>query len=327
MNINYFRPITLDSIVPQHFPNVALFMQSGANFVLYKPHDRPFTEQDRQRLSRNNVELLYIRAGDMDPIADYLEGSLKEMLRRRDLGSARKGKILYQTAINYVVEVFEDPSKVENIQRCRNLIRNIMEFVAGEKHALDSLQALIGHNYYIFVHSVQVTALTLLMHSELYSLDRDEMLDVGVGTLLHDIGMIALSNDILNKPDALTEIEYHKVKQHPQKGYEILGHAGKFSDVSLNIVRHHHEKFDGSGYPAMLKENSIPRSAQIAAICDTYCAVTTDRVYRNAIPADKALEIMRQEAATAFNADLYARFEEIVLSRELVPEEDDLTCQ
>jgi HD-GYP domain-containing protein (c-di-GMP phosphodiesterase class II) len=318
MNINYFRPITLDSITPGHFPHVALFMLSGKNFVLYKPHDRPFTEQDRERLARNNVEMLYIRAGDMEPIADYLESSLADVLKRRDLGSAAKGKILYQTAINYVVEVFETPTKAENIERCRNLIRNIMDFVAGDKHALGSLQTLIGHNYYIFVHSVQVTAMTLLLHAELYSLDRDEILDVGIGALLHDIGMIALSNDILNKPEALTDIEYHKVKQHPQKGYDILKPVGKFNDISLNIVRHHHEKFDGSGYPGMLKGNAIPRSAQIAAICDTYSAVTTDRVYRNGMPADKALEIMRREAATAFNPDLYARFEEIVFGRELV---------
>lgn len=323
MNINYFRPIALDSIIPEHFPEVALFMQAGSNFVLYKPHDRPFTEQDRLRLSRNNVEMLFIRAGDTEPIADYLETSLADMLKRQDLHSAAKGRILYQTAVNYVVEIFETPAKMVNLQRCRNLIRNIIQFVAGEKHALDSLQALIGHNYYIFVHSVQVTALTLLLHTELYSLDRDEMLDVGVGTLLHDIGMIALSNDILNKPDALTDIEYHKVKQHPQKGYELLTEVGKFSDISLNIVRHHHEKFDGSGYPSMLKGNAIPRSAQVAGICDTYCAVTTDRVYRNGMPREKALEIMRQEAALAFNPDIYARFEELVGSHEpaVKPEE------
>ena len=162
-----------------------------------------------------------------------------------------------------------------------------------------------------------MTALTLLLHSDLYSLERDEMLDVGVGALLHDIGMIALSNDILNKPDALTDIEYHKVKQHPQNGYEILKEIGKFSDISLTIVRYHHERFDGNGYPSMMKGNAIPRSAQIAGICDTYCAVTTDRVYRNGMPAEKALEIMRQDSSIMFNPEIYAQFEEILCSREL----------
>lgn len=316
MNINYFRPITLDSISPEHFPEVALFMQSGKNFVLYKPHDRPFTELDRQRLHRNNVEMLYVRSGDMEPIADYLENTLHEVLKRQDLGSAAKGRILYQTAVNYVVEVFETPTKVQDVDRCRNLVRNIMEYVAGNQHALDSLRTLIGHNYYIFVHSVQVTAMVLMLHAELYTLDRDELLDVGVGTLLHDIGMTFLSNDILNKPDALSDIEYHVVKQHPQKGYELLLQGGKFNDVSLNIVRHHHEKFDGTGYPTMLKGNLIPRSAQITAICDTFCAVTSDRVYRDALPTDKTLDIMRREAATAFNPELYEKFEEIIFGRE-----------
>ena len=316
MNINYFRPITLESITPEHFPSVALFMQSGTNFVLYKPHDRPFTEQDRQRLFRNNVEVLYVRAGDMEPIADYLESTLHDVLKRPDLGNAVKGKILYQTAVNYVVEVFETPLKVRDVERCRTLVRNIMEYVAGNQHALDSLKMLIRHNYYIFVHSVQVTAMALMLHTELYNLDPDELLDVGVGTLLHDIGMTFLTNEILNKPTALDDIEYEKVKLHPQMGYELLREGCGFSDITLTIVRHHHEKFDGTGYPVGLKGNQIPRSAQIAAICDTFCAITSDRVYRTALPTDETLEIMRREAATAFNPELYDRFEGIIFGPE-----------
>ena len=257
---HYYRPISIDCINPDHFPPVALFMRRNGNFVLYKPEDRPFTDSDRDRLQRSSVDFLYVRTGDMETVSAYLEETLTQTLDRKDLGSFAKGRILYQTSVNYVSEVFETPEKVFNLARCRQLIRHIIQFVVSDRKALFSLQSVISHNYYIFVHSVQVAALSLLAHAELFLISRDELLDVGVGALLHDLGMIFISNDILNKPDALSEIDYYKVKQHAEKGYEYLRQSGDFSEVSLTIVRHHHEKFDGSGYPARLKGNGPSRT-------------------------------------------------------------------
>ena len=128
------------------------------------------------------------------------------------------------------------------------------------------------------------------------------MIDVGIGSLIHDYGMIFITSEILEKNDALSDIEYYKVKQHTQKGYEYLKRSGNYSDIVLNIVRYHHERYDGNGYPTGLKGDNIPRSGQVAAICDVYSALIMDRAHRKASSHADAIKIMREEAKNgAFN--------------------------
>mgnify|MGYP001008465769 FL=1 len=249
MRDNYCRPISIACITPMAFPEVPLYMKSGTNFVLYKPHDRPFTEDDRSRLMRNQVEFLYVRTGDMELISDFIESGLGNILANEEISGFTKGQVLYQTTINYAMDVFETPEKAVNFNRCKNLLRHLMTHIGNDPKSISALQSLIGHNYYIFTHSVQVTALTLIMHADVYGLTKEEMEDVGVGALLHDIGMIFISNKILDKPDPLNDVEYYKVKQHAQKGYECLRDLGGFSEITLSAVRHHHERYDGDGYP------------------------------------------------------------------------------
>jgi len=98
----------------------------------------------------------------------------------------------------------------------------------------------------------------------------------------------------------LSDVEYYKIKRHAQLGYECLQEIGGFSEISLLAVRHHHERYDGDGYPLALKGEAIPRTAQVMAICDVYSALTADRVYRQAVSHARALEIMSSEMPGAF---------------------------
>jgi len=314
-NNHYYRPLCIECISPDYFPSVALYIRSGGNFVLYKPHDRPFSDDDRTRLRRNFVEFLYVRTGDMEGITEYLENGLGDFIGRDDISAGAKGQILYQTTANYVRDIFEEPDKTFNLSRCRSMIKHLMRYVATSEDALLALGSLIGHNSYLLVHSVQVTALAMLFHEDVYQLPPHEMIDVGVGSLIHDLGMIFISNSILDSSDALSQIEYYKLKQHARKGYDYLQSSGAFSEIALSIVRHHHERYDGNGYPGMLRGDAIPRSAQVVAICDTYCSLTTERESRPATPKAQALKLMTTESPGCFNPELLARFVEIVSDR------------
>lgn len=316
MKDHYWRAISIDSIDPDYFPSVPLFMRTSGNYVLYKDPERRFTEADRSRLERTSTEFMYVRSGDMEEIAAHLENSLKDLLERDDLDSERKGRILYQTSINYLVDAFEAPEQASNLERCRQLVRHMMQFVGSDGQALKSVRSVVSHNLYIYVHSVQLMALNLLAHEQLFRVDPDELVDVGIGSLLHDYGMIFVTSDIVQKPDALSDVEYYKIKQHTQKGYEFLKDSRTFSDVSLTIVRHHHERYDGNGYPTGMKGDRIPRSAQLSALCDTYSALTLDRVYRKAVSHQEALKMMREESGKAFHPELLLGFIELVNARK-----------
>jgi HD-GYP domain-containing protein (c-di-GMP phosphodiesterase class II) len=313
MKHSFWRAISIDSIDPASFPKVALYVRRSGKYVLYKDPERVFSENDRRRLERSFTEFLYARSGDMEQINDYLENSLAAMLARDDLDTEAKGRMLYQITANYVIDVFDSPETASNLDRCRALVQYLMRYVAADAKALESIRSIMEHNYYILTHSVQVAALNLLLHEKLFNLDADEMLDVGIGSLLHDLGMIFVTNEILDKPDALSDVEYFKVKRHTQEGYEFLKNTGTYSDIALCIVRHHHERYDGNGYPAGLKGDSISRSAQLTALCDEYSALISDRSYRKLLSHAEALETMRVDVKKgAYNEELFKRFEEVI---------------
>jgi len=311
----YWRAISLDSISTECFPAVSLYLRSGANYVLYKDPDRKFTTADYNRLKRNFNEFIYIRSGDMDVLNEFLENNLADMLAREDLDDTAKARVLYQTSVNCVIDMFESPETAANLSRCRNMVQHIMQHVASDQHAISSLKEVVDTNFYIFTHAVQVAALSLLAHEKLFQLAPDEMLDIGLGSLIHDYGMTFITNEVLEKNDALSDIEYYKVKQHTQKGYEYLKRCGNYSEVVLHIVRYHHERFDGNGYPTGIKGNDIPRSSQVTAVCDKYSALIMERVHRRANPHDEAIKIMREEArGGAFNPELFEKIIEILCS-------------
>lgn len=317
MSEEYYKEVSVDSILPGHFPDVAIYLKTGANYMLYKPHGRNLTTDDHERLQRRGAEYVYVRTGDMDVISAYQENNLADLLERQDLKSQTKGKILFQTCADYVAEIFESPFNVKDVARCRNLVRQIARFVAHDKESLIPLKAIAAGNPYQIAHNVQVATLTLLVHARIFPTVNDsELEDVGVGAILHDLGMSFGDSGHAGNSGFLSHHEYHLVKQHAGTGYDFLKRTGLFSDTTLSIVHHHHERYDGKGYPDRLTGNAIPKSAQVAAICDSFCAMTSDRIYRKAVTALQALQTMR-DSKGAYEPELFRNFEKIVLERKV----------
>ena len=141
-------------------------------------------------------------------------------------------------------------------------------------------------------HSDRVSAYSVLIGKKLGLSDAD-IEKLRIGGLFHDIGKIGISDNILLKEGKLTDDEYAEIKEHPLIGVKILQNARLFQDF-LDIVKHHHERFDGKGYPDNLQGENIPYLARITAVADTFDAMTSKRSYRNALP----LEVVRNEMET-----------------------------
>lgn len=311
-----YIPVGIESIEPQMFPDVALYLKSGGNYVLYKSHGRNFNKEDAERLLGNSVEFLYVSPADMDVITEYLENNAERLLKSESIDNKIKGKIIYQTSINFVGDIFEHPERVADFGRSKRLMENLIHYLSCDREAFSSLETVMSHNYHTFVHSIQVTALTLLIHSEAYLLTHDETVDVGIGALLHDFGKIFIPQEILNKVGKLAESEVAQIKQHPEEGYRYLKEKTRLNEISLSIVRYHHERNNGNGYPLGLQGDAIPRSAQVAAVSDVYCSLTIDRSGRKTLPPYIALQVMKQEMKGAFNTRLLEILEGLVCMEE-----------
>ena len=155
-------------------------------------------------------------------------------------------------------------------------------------------------------HSERVTSMALKI-AEVMKLGDDEIDIIHRGGLLHDIGKIGVPAAILDKPGKLTDEEYDVMKKHPETGAKILQPIAAYADV-LPIVRHHHERWDGAGYPDGLAGNQIHPHARITAVADVYDAISSERPYRQAMPLEKAIGIIVAGKGTAFDAEVVDAF-------------------
>lgn len=155
-------------------------------------------------------------------------------------------------------------------------------------------------------HSQRVAGLSLAVAQQL-GIDGEELVDIERGAILHDIGKITLPDEILSKPGPLTAEEWERMRRHPESGYCMVKDV-PFLRKASEIVRTHHERYDGSGYPEGLKGGEIPLGARIFAVVDAYDAITSDRPYRRARSHEEALEEIRLHTGTQFDPAVVEAF-------------------
>lgn len=175
-----------------------------------------------------------------------------------------------------------------------------------EQAYLDSIQTLRytveAKDPYTRGHSDRVSLYSVLIGKYL-GLSEKDLKTLEIGGLFHDIGKIGVPDAILRKETKLTDDEYSEIKNHPAIGAHILSSAEIFKDI-IPIVKHHHEKYDGNGYPGRLKGEEIPYLARIAAIADTFDAMTSKRTYRDALPLETVIAEFERCRGTQFDPKL-----------------------
>jgi HD-GYP domain-containing protein (c-di-GMP phosphodiesterase class II) len=139
-------------------------------------------------------------------------------------------------------------------------------------------------------------------------LDEAQTRVCGMAGLLHDLGKVAMPPEVLNKPGKLTEAEFDIIKTHPTEGYKMLKASPGVDAVSLDVVLHHHEKMDGSGYPEQLKGDAISLYAKMGAVCDVYDAITSNRPYKSGWDPAESLRKMAEWAKGHFDPKVFQAF-------------------
>ena len=209
-------------------------------------------------------------------------------------------------------------SGIKSIEQM-NEIKKINEKLSAtyqelEKSYMESIQTLRytveAKDSYTRVHSDRVSEFSVLLGKYLGLPDKD-LKTLRLGGLFHDIGKIGVPDTILQKADKLTDDEYSQIKQHPNIGVHILSNATIFNDI-LPIVEHHHERYDGRGYPGMLKGEEIPYLARITAVVDSFDAMSSRRAYRDSLPLDKIISEFERCRGTQFDPQIDDVFLDIV---------------
>ena len=194
-----------------------------------------------------------------------------------------------------------------DVTHVAELVDEISASIMRQPNALISLARLKHADEYTYMHSVAVCALMIALARQL-ELGEEQVREAGMAGLLHDIGKMAVPNEVLNKPGKLTDSEFELIRGHPEAGGKILLDCQQVSALVLDVCLHHHEKVDGSGYPHKLNGGQISLFAKMGAVCDVYDAITSNRPYKTGWEPAESIHKMAEWSKGHFDEAVFQAF-------------------
>lgn len=252
---------------------------------------------------------------------------LKSLIHSDDLDDVAKATVLKDSALSYLGNIFSGTREFstellsQNIEGCREVVEGMVDVL--EDYSIDDLRGLIGslsfHDFYTFDHSINVSMYSITIWKSAHPhAPRQDLVNIGLGGLLHDLGKIKIPTHVLNNPGNLSDEEYAMIKKHPDFGLELLlsGHVKVHPTVDVGvisrIVHEHHENWDGTGYPAKKKEKDIHPMARACTIADFFDAITTKRAYNQVLTVGQGVDVMRKFRGIKLEPWLFDVFEKNV---------------
>lgn len=224
---------------------------------------------------------------------------VQEVVRQETVDVTRRClEDIFKTALQR-----SEPTQAQAL-RLAAAVRSLVDDIVQNEDVVANVSHLRAWDNYTFEHSVQVAILSVLVGKHLM-MTEDQLVRLGTGAILHDIGKVMVPQDILQKPAALSDEEFDIVKQHPRLGWDLV-HEGfqNIMPTSSIVVLQHHERLDGSGYPSHLKGDEIYVFSRVVAVADVFDAVRAERNYRPLYAPRRVLQIMREEAGPKLDASV-----------------------
>jgi len=314
----YF-PISPFMIFPEAYGDFSIYVKKGKHFVLYSRKGELFTERHKTILYENGVEEVYIRSTQRPGFDDYVEQNLARVLLDDAIPIPVRSKVFYCASKTLIKDIMQSklpgPLNPELHKRLLSVVTTSVRFFCN-RNALKAVAALMSHDYQTFTHSSNVFIYTLSI-LETYHYANEEKTHIGLGALLHDVGKLQIPTTVLNKPGKLNNEEWEMIKAHPIKGVGLCSLV-PLHQTAINCILFHHEKCDGTGYPAGLNNEDIPLAAKVVSVADVYDAITSRRPYADAVTPFKALTIMREDMKGSFDDDVFKRFVLILSGANIV---------
>ena len=240
------------------------------------------SREDVDREVERELELFATMPGLLEPIVT-------------SANAMGRAAALVRCSVPQIASMFGEArlGKLVDVRGCEALVEQISQSVLGDPGALISVARLKRHDEYTYMHSIAVCALMVALGRQL-GLRGDLLKQAGLAGMLHDLGKALMPLGVLNKPGKLTDAEFEVMKTHPQRGHALLQDGGGAGPVVLDVCLHHHEKFDGTGYPHGLAGDKISLVAKMGAVCDVYDAITSVRPYKTGWDPGEALRRMAQ---------------------------------
>ncbi len=290
-------------------------LEDREKFVKVFPMGETFTDNDLA-LFRAKYRQVYVEETER---SSYL----KSLCNSSGKGEIEKVEVLKDSAIHYLSELFDQEKEFntetlsQTIQGCRDVVENLVDTL--QNNSIDQLQELIGslsfHDFYTFDHSINVSMYCILICRILNPMaEKHEIVLAGMCGLLHDIGKLRISTEIINKPGKLSDEEFAEIQRHPSFGAEFILNPALNLPTDIDpkilarVILEHHENYDGTGYPSRVNGDLIHPLARICAVADFFDAITTKRSYHQPLNTEDALALMRKTCGKKLDGQIFEMF-------------------
>jgi HD-GYP domain-containing protein (c-di-GMP phosphodiesterase class II) len=310
MGDELFIPIPLSSLRLDTITGFDLYIRMRENEepILYAQRDVPFTEKSRRRIMANAIRNVYITTDQRQEYKVYIEKNLQYALQDPGVSTKDKSALLYATSKGFLDELIEDPYMPDGLPRSRMLVNNLVHFIFNNSMAVRQFLELSSQQYTPATHCVNTCILGLATAKRLGIRHPKQLNHFATGALLRDVGLAKIDSSITKNPGKLTLGQYEVIKTHPVESEEILRDLGGLNDLELDMIRHHHERMNGSGYPDGLEGNEINQMARILGVVDVFDALTTDRPFQLKLSSFEALRKMAISMRDEFDLSVFQTF-------------------
>ncbi|WP_128656200.1 HD-GYP domain-containing protein [Paenibacillus sp. 598K] len=258
------------------------------------------------RLRQCGVDFVYIEDAMTEDLV--VPEMISDETRIRALNEIRSG---FRELMNPAKQSKSAP-KPYIAKQFRNVMTMLLEEISNHQGAMLMLMNMGLVDHYLFQHSLNVCIYTSLLGMS-DGLSQEELITLGMGALLHDIGKTQISTDVLMKPGRLTEAEFAEMKTHAERGFKLLKDQPNLPLIVAHCAYQHHERLDGSGYPRGIKGNEIHDYAKWIGLVDSYDAMTTNRIYRSPMLPHQAIEGLYAGTGTLYEQRMVRMFRDKIV--------------
>ncbi len=297
------RTLRLDTTLP-----FSLYTQIEGEYLVYRHENLPFTATQQQALLANGMETLYVSSEQLSSFWGYLNDNVRSSTAESDAPISLRAASFYHSAAALTQQALYVPVSTENLTAAQTVVQSSLQLLREGKVAFHEVLRLMSSQPDQFQKALNVCQYGLALAREVGVKDRRELDAFGMGLLLMDIGMAQVPRAVVEKNGPLSFEEWTMVKKHPAMGMEMLASLPPLHDLTRAVIIGHHERLDGSGYPAGSNGSDVILAVRIAGIADVFNALTTAPHRRQPMTSFDALRLMRKEMASQFDIPLLELF-------------------
>lgn len=264
------------------------------NLTVFCPSGSTVTNELREDLVEE-TKPFFIKVSDKTKFLNYTFDRIEKLVSSQYVSTSDKVDLMFMIGKRLMLRLHKNPLVKSNVEQFGRFVKSYIDLMLHTRQAATKLIELSSSQKYVLSHSFNVGTFCMLIGQKLFGNIRRKLWELGVGGMLLDIGMNKVDRVVLNKKGKLTLQEAALVRKHSIFSSDVVGHH-ELDPLIQGMVRHHHERYDGSGYPNGIAGEQIPLYARIAAVADVYDAITSDRAYKKQANIVTALAEMYSQA-------------------------------